>query len=176
MAALTTNEVLSDEVKAIHDEDVAGQSGDQLYKSLHEVNSAALCLSGGGIRSAAFGLGVIEALARHPKRQPGKSIAEAAEDSLLARFDYLSTVSGGGYVGSWLSAWVARAGFATVWSNLVSRPMGPDIEPPATAWLRSYSNYLTPKLGLMSADTWAALALTLRNLVLSGSSHYRAQH
>ncbi len=44
-----------------------------------------IALSGGGIRSATFGLGVLQALARH---------------DLLRRFDYLSTVSGGGYLGS----------------------------------------------------------------------------
>lgn len=44
---------------------------------------SALCLSGGGIRSATFGLGVIQALARF---------------GLLNRFHYLSTVSGGGYI------------------------------------------------------------------------------
>ena len=44
-----------------------------------------LALSGGGIRSATFCLGVIKALARN---------------GLLTRFDYLSTVSGGGYAGS----------------------------------------------------------------------------
>src|SRR4029434_5745535 len=54
---------------------------------------AALCFSGGGIRSATFGLGVLQALAR---------------SGLLPRFDYLSTVSGGGYLGSWLSAWIYR--------------------------------------------------------------------
>ena len=44
-----------------------------------------LALSGGGIRSATFCLGVIKSLARN---------------GLLTRFDYLSTVSGGGYAGS----------------------------------------------------------------------------
>ena len=58
-----------------------------------KVPLAALCLSGGGIRSAAFGLGVLQALARF---------------RLLGQFDYLSTVSGGGYIGSWLSAWRYR--------------------------------------------------------------------
>src|SRR3954454_12098922 len=53
-----------------------------------------LALSGGVIRSATFNLGVLQAL---------------AELELLEEFDYLSTVSGGGYIGSWLSAWVARA-------------------------------------------------------------------
>ena len=53
----------------------------------------ALCLSGGGIRSATFALGVVQGLARR---------------GLLGAFDYLSTVSGGGYLGSWLSSWIAR--------------------------------------------------------------------
>ena len=44
-----------------------------------------LALSGGGIRSATFCLGLLRALARH---------------GVLHRFDYLSTVSGGGYIGS----------------------------------------------------------------------------
>jgi len=44
-----------------------------------------LAFSGGGIRSATFCLGVLRALARH---------------GLVRRFDYLSTVSGGGYAGS----------------------------------------------------------------------------
>ena len=48
-----------------------------------------LALSGGGIRSASFCLGVIQALAR---------------GGLLQRVDYLSTVSGGGYIGSCLSS------------------------------------------------------------------------
>src|SRR5205085_10712499 len=52
---------------------------------------SALCLSGGGSRSAIFGLGILQGLA-------GKG--------LLNRFDYLSTVSGGGYVGGWLTAWI----------------------------------------------------------------------
>jgi hypothetical protein len=54
-----------------------------------------LALSGGGIRSATFCLGVIQALSEH---------------GLLRRFDYLSTVSGGGYIGSFLGALVCRTG------------------------------------------------------------------
>ena len=70
------------------DEDAISASIDKL-----KVPLAALCLSGGGIRSAAFALGVLQALARF---------------RLLGQFDYLSTVSGGGYIGSWLSAWRCR--------------------------------------------------------------------
>ena len=51
-----------------------------------------LAFSGGGIRSATFNLGVIQAL---------------AELRLLRKIDYLSTVSGGGYIGSWLTSWIA---------------------------------------------------------------------
>lgn len=63
----------------------------------------ALCLSGGGIRSATFSLGVLQWLAH--KR-------------LLSRFHYLSTVSGGGYIGSWLSRWAREAGITAVESAL----------------------------------------------------------
>src|SRR2546421_629779 len=57
----------------------------------HEVSRTALCLSGGGIRSASFAIGVMQGLSCL---------------SVLTDFDYLSTVSGGGYAGSWLSAWL----------------------------------------------------------------------
>ena len=58
-----------------------------------------LSFSGGGIRSATFSLGVLQGLARY---------------DLLNRFDYLSTVSGGGYIGCWLTAWIKREGVAPV--------------------------------------------------------------
>jgi hypothetical protein len=166
MPPLDTDAVLREEAKAIHGADLGNKTDAELYQSLNKLNAAALCLSGGGIRSASFALGVIQALAAHPRGANGACV-QRAEDSLLAKFNYLSTVSGGGYIGSWLSAWVSRAGFANVWSNLVGRPKGPDIEPPAIAWLRSYSNYLAPKLGLLSADFWAAVAIVLRNLLLN---------
>ena len=166
MPALKSDAVLREEAKAIHAADLGGKQGVELYRSLNGLNASALCLSGGGIRSASFALGVIQALATHPRTANGDRVKKP-EDSLLAKFHYLSTVSGGGYIGSWLSAWVTRTGFPEVWSNLVGRPKGSDIEPPPIAWLRSYSNYLTPKLGLTSADFWAALAIVLRNLVLN---------
>lgn len=59
-------------------------------------NLVGLALSGGGIRSATFCLGLTQAL--HKFR-------------LLGIFDYLSTVSGGGYLGGWWSAYLARPQF-----------------------------------------------------------------
>ena len=49
-----------------------------------------VALSGGGIRSATFSLGVLQALAK---------------SGFLEKIDYLSTVSGGGYIGSSLHWW-----------------------------------------------------------------------
>jgi hypothetical protein len=114
---------------------------------------AALCLSGGGIRSATFALGVLQALARF---------------DLLQEFHYLSTVSGGGYIGSWLTAWRIRARDDAKVFAALDRTRHPDgAEAAEVVGLRANSNYLTPKLGMLSADTWAALALVVRNLVLN---------
>lgn len=56
--------------------------------------AAGLALSGGGIRSATFAMGVIVALSKR---------------GLLPQFDYLSTVSGGGYAGSFLTQLLGSA-------------------------------------------------------------------
>ncbi|MEP6664346.1 MAG: hypothetical protein ABJC04_11860, partial [Verrucomicrobiota bacterium] len=40
-------------------------------------------------------------------------------------------------------------------------------EPTPLSHLRKYSNYLTPKLGFFSADTWVLVATYLRNLLLN---------
>ena len=166
MPALTTEQVLIEEAAAIHGVDLKGKTGAELDRSLYALNSAALCLSGGGIRSAAFALGVIQSLASYPRPSREEHVADG-ENCFLSRFQYLSTVSGGGYIGGWLSAWVTRAGFPTVWRNLVGRPDGSEIEPQTVAWLRSYSNFLTPKLGVFSGDAWAAFAIILRNIILN---------
>ena len=114
---------------------------------------AALCLSGGGIRSATFALGVLEGLARF---------------ELLGHFHYLSTVSGGGYVGSWLTAWRTHAQDDRAVFAALDRTRSLDgSEATQVQGLRADSNYLTPKLGVLSADTWAAAALVLRNLALN---------
>jgi len=101
-----------------------------------------LAFSGGGIRSATFNLGIVQALVRH---------------GLLDKVDYLSTVSGGGYIGSWLSALIRRCGGS----------VGPADLERSIAYLRRYSDYLTPRFGLFSLDTLAAVAGLLRNLLLN---------
>ena len=40
-------------------------------------------------------------------------------------------------------------------------------EPPEIRFLREYSNYPTPRKGLLGVDTWTGLAIYLRNLILN---------
>jgi hypothetical protein len=135
-----------------------------LYARIHALPEprAALCLSGGGIRSASFALGVLQGLARH---------------GLLGRFHYLSTVSGGGYIGGFLTAWRHhQPDDQTVFAELGERrttayPIdGSDdlfAEPQELQGVRADSNFLTPRLGALSGDTLTVLALYLRNLWLN---------
>src|SRR5271169_1805841 len=95
---ITFPQVLREEYQALRpDADFASQDVAELFAKVHQLPQplSALCISGGGIRSATFALGAIQGL---------------AENGLLDRFDYLSTVSGGGYIGSWLTSWSKRAG------------------------------------------------------------------
>ena len=159
---LSFEKVLAEEIVDIDRQPLASAIGKDLketYDNIHKLNPeeapAALCLSGGGIRSATFALGVLQGLAKR---------------GLLAEFDYLSTVSGGGYIGGWLSAWIRNhpQGTAGVEQEL-KQGSGPTLasEPAPVKWLRSYSNYLSPKLGLFSADTWTLVATFARNLILN---------
>jgi hypothetical protein len=58
----------------------------------------ALAISGGGIRSASFALGIIQSLLNETPAD-----ARNKEERCFDRFDYMSTVSGGGYIGGALS-------------------------------------------------------------------------
>jgi hypothetical protein len=149
--------VLRDELKALRPDltPLSNPTLDQLFETIDHSNEpmAALCLSGGGIRSASFALGVLQGLARF---------------GLLRHFHYLSTVSGGGYIGSWLSAWRYHArSDEEVFSRLDRTANRTGKEADEVNGLRAETNYLTPKLGVLSADTWTVIALTIRNLVLN---------
>ncbi len=115
---------------------------------------SALCISGGGIRSATFGLGAIQGL---------------ADARVLDGFDYLSTVSGGGYIGAWLTSWKQRAGGL----DKILPGLRSGCPPPAPGWpdpighLRQFNNYLSPRLGFFSADTWTLAATVIRNMALN---------
>jgi hypothetical protein len=124
-----------------------------------EPEGVGLAFSGGGIRSATFNLGILQGLAKA---------------KLLDKIQYLSTVSGGGYIGSWLISWILRTegGVSKVQELLGDYPtFRPDhetaVEPEQVNFLRDYSNYMTPRLGIFGADTWAAIATYIRNVLLN---------
>ena len=158
---LLLHEVLEEEFATLHgapsseSQNTTNDPLAEIYQCIDAQKHAALCLSGGGIRSASFGLGVLQGLAKY---------------KLLEKFDYLSTVSGGGYVGSWLTAWIHRhqKGRDGVIDELrFFRNSKIDPEHDAIRRLREYSHYLTPQWGLLSADTWTWVAIYLRNLLLN---------
>ncbi|MCS3729308.1 patatin-like phospholipase family protein [Bradyrhizobium betae] len=108
-----------------------------------------LALSGGGIRSSAVCLGVLQALNHH---------------DLIGRIDYLSTVSGGGYIGTSLCATMTKA------QRFVfgERPVGGTAtaaeisDTPSVGHLRNYSNYLIPA---GARDLLTGVAIVVRGLV-----------
>ena len=129
-----------------------------------------LCFSGGGIRSATFNLGILQGL---------------AAKGWFDQVDYLSSVSGGGYIHSWLAAWLKRetteqkkhkvaqpelAAWRHVMRRLLPLPHHQPgqpfqaVWPSQIQWLRRYSNYLTPHKGAFTGDTWAAIASWIRNV------------
>lgn len=119
--------------------DVEAGSKDEDESSL-PADTIGLALSGGGIRSAAFSLGVLQAMARA---------------QWLRHVDILSTVSGGGYTGSFVGRFFdqTRAGDGI---------KGPEGATPEAAqvhveaelsnprslpitWIRRHANYLAPR-------------------------------
>ncbi len=111
-----------------------------------------LAISGGGIRSASFGLGVIQGL---------------VAGGVLERIRYLSTVSGGGYIGSSLT-WFLHSGLPD------GRPAGTRAESfpfsvggltgprrPIVDFLRNGSNYLLPGKGLNAVSLFGVLVRSM---------------
>ena len=126
-------------------------------------NVVGLSLSGGGVRSAAFCLGALQAL---------------HEAKALGRVDYLSTVSGGGYIGCSLSAALEIAGSRPKKDSNCKTEEAPETEDngrlfpfavnevedetPSTQHVRDYSNYLFPR---GSRDIFDNVAIYFRGLV-----------
>lgn len=154
--------VLTDELAIIRGGESASP-GETAFERAQRAGLTGLAFSGGGIRSATFNLGVLQAL---------------GELGLLKKFDYLSTVSGGGYIGAWLAALIGPRGAAQSAQPIeeVEKSIASADHTKAEAevhgkkaigFLRAYSNYLTPRLGLFSLDTLASVATYLRNLYLN---------
>jgi uncharacterized protein YodC (DUF2158 family) len=146
----------------------------QARKWALEGHVTGLSFSGGGIRAGTFAVGFLQGLAGL---------------GLLRHFDYLSTVSGGGYAGAWLAAWLKREGdlenvARQLGSNRVEQSRANrryltverggqlegevvDPEPQPLQHLRAYSSYLFPRPGILSTDTWTVILIWLRNVTIN---------
>ncbi|MBU3699171.1 MAG: hypothetical protein FGM33_04055 [Candidatus Kapabacteria bacterium] len=123
-------------------------------------NKHGLALGGGGIRSATMSLGIIQTL---------------ANAGILSKIDYLSTVSGGGYIGSCLTSILASHGaqgvgtaknnspFNDLGIELLQKTEVPTEDAPSDRkipftvrdqmhHLRSWGNYLARQKSLLSFD------------------------
>ena len=212
--ALVELERLVAEQSAASRYEINGVVEDAARKSSIRMGTVGLAFSGGGIRSATFNLGFLQG---------------AAALGLLKQFEYLSTVSGGGYIGAWFAAWVLREGGGPedtkpapeADAKMQSAPQSLDNiqkqlnakmqrtsqalenvqkqlnssrgrqaravrrwawpadnptpsldrtvedEPEPVHHLREHGNYLAPRLGLLSIDTWTMVSVYLRNLFLN---------
>lgn len=102
-----------------------------------------LALSGGGVRSATFCYGLVSALAKR---------------GTFFRFDLMSTVSGGGYIGAMIGRMAARATDARALQTRLAQD-GPGCE--ERDWLRANSRYLLPR---GSRDFLFTISTFVRNL------------
>ena len=108
-----------------------------------------LALSGGGIRSATFNLGVLQALSKY---------------GILRLVDYLSTVSGGGFIGACLSCLLNSPHHGPEYERFPFRHEPGKEEPLPFRHLRNNSNYLKAE------SVWDSLripALLLRGLFIN---------
>jgi len=99
-----------------------------------------LALSGGGVRSATFALGLLRGLAGNRRGPPGGMPAQERTldaDGLLGRIDYLSTVSGGGYTGAMLGRLIQGCGLRRA-QQLLADPSSHVL-----GWLRRNGRYLS---------------------------------
>ena len=117
-------------------------TGEPLLIPTADSNLIGLALSGGGVRSAAFCLGALQAL---------------DEAGVIAKADYLSTVSGGGYIGCSLSTSLdaTKGDFPFQTGRF-------EDETPALQHIRDYSNYLFPDGAI---DAIHNIAIYARGLV-----------
>jgi hypothetical protein len=148
------------ETSCTADVDIA-RSGpaDEPWVAFIDRDLVGLALSGGGIRSATFNLGLLQALDRR---------------RVIEHIDYLSTVSGGGYIGGFWTAWrhrhalnggtrLDRDGRRMIFPHQTESASGARFSPDEVRetaevrHLREFSRFLMPRLGFFHSETWSGL-------------------
>lgn len=136
-------------VQKAEQERIELQRGEEQFESV-----VGVALSGGGIRSASFALGLLQSLDNADR---------------LKQVDYLSTVSGGGYIGScwtWLNH--CRTKFGSSGTGFPLRQTKGAREPGKRIplnFIRQHGNFLAPHDGLSSMSLFASI---LRNVLVFG--------
>lgn len=151
-------------------------------------NLVGMCISGGGVRAATLGLGMVQAFIRANR---------------LRTVDYLSTVSGGGFIGSCLSSllseespWVDKKktipnvnhrfspgnlGLDAATSPFIPKEEELIYQKAASSklnaqlqlrHLRQYGAYLTPRTGLFSWDVRRALGALSGGMVVNFTIYF----
>jgi hypothetical protein len=110
---------------------IEDERGELVPRLSSQTDVVGLACSGGGVRSAAFCLGVFQGL---------DSLRPDGEPQVFDAVDYLSTVSGGGYIGASLVTGLMRTKGRFPFKSKLD-----DRETPETQHIRDYSNYLAPK-------------------------------
>ena len=179
-----TTEAVEKESERIHEklkelkEPPVKQSSDEAHPDVRISANAelvGLAFSGGGVRSATFNLGLLQGLDKR---------------GILRYCDYLSTVSGGGYIGSCLSSLLTNPEASTdssstkgnfpfrfhrdsesdeqkeVHYQLQSSAPSSYEERLEVSYLRAAKNYLGLDRGLFHLDTWRFIAMFLSGVVL----------
>ncbi len=147
-----------------------GTDEDRVKELVHREQTSGLALSGGGIRSASFALGVMQGLYKH---------------HVIKHLDYLSTVSGGGYIGAsltWFNHLRTKTERDAPWDfpfreyrHGARRPVcgaAQDTDEHANRpldFLRHHGRYLIPGAGI---NTLSFVAMLLRSVLLSVFTYF----
>jgi hypothetical protein len=151
--AVTDNYFKGDDYHKIIEDEKEKITAEKKKLEIDSEKLSGFAISGGGIRSASFGLGVMQAL--------------VANDQLY-KMDYMSTVSGGGYIGSaltWALHQDKNAGTRPADFPLGKKGVADTPENKRLNYIRQHSNYLLPddSIGMISF-----VAVVLRSMLISG--------
>lgn len=129
-----------------------------------------LALSGGGIRSASFAMGVVQAFVREGinNKDPDTNRKDKNIKPFDQQFQYLSTVSGGGYFGSTLT-WLKSLG-KDLNEQLDTKTAGARNRG-ENSWLdyvRQHGNYLKPNV----ISSLGLASVFIRNIIVAFSVYF----